>query len=119
MEVILERLGLLSQPRFVGEEVSRRGVGKQQAEGPGIDEEVESHLGGALGAQPTLSASAVGVVEGPDAIERAASGLSVLVPGTGGAGVQDPHIDRGAQCFDSRCSVEVRLVCRNRGRYRS
>ena len=79
MQALLHDAMLLTQLSLVDEEVSRRGVSEQQAQWLGVDEQVEPHLGGALGAQTARRAGAGGVVERSHAIERATARFSILV----------------------------------------
>jgi hypothetical protein len=69
MEDVLDRSALLAEPSVVGEEVLRRGMGEEQPERLGADEEVESDLGGALWTQAALGAGAVSVIERGDGVE--------------------------------------------------
>ena len=74
--MLLDSLFASLQLGLVNEEVSRRG-GEQQAEGLGVDEEIEPHLGRAPGSETTRYAGAVGVVERTHTIERATARLSI------------------------------------------
>jgi len=79
MKAVLDGDVALAKPGVVEEEVFRRGPGEEQANGLGVDKQVEAQLRGALGAKATGGAGAIGVIERGDGVERAAAGFTFSI----------------------------------------